>query len=152
MRTLATALVALSLLAVAVSSLADEGKTKRRVIETEMKKLQGTWKARSYESEHGINNSPRADFKLEKDSFALWIGHGGIRGKIVIDPGLQPKTLDLRFTFKGKQEVFRCIYEWDGDCLRLCFGESETKRPAAFPKKGDKKVHFGIYVFERVKN
>jgi uncharacterized protein (TIGR03067 family) len=129
----------------------DSRQAKEQARKEELKKLQGAWKAVSYESKSGKNSEPRAQLKIEKDAFSLWIGHGGARGTVVIDPAVKPKSWDFHCKGEEKAPVFRGIYELERETLRLCFGRDESKRPAAFPAKSGSKEDFSLYVFHRVK-
>jgi uncharacterized protein (TIGR03067 family) len=128
----------------------DLSQAKARAVEQELRKLQGVWLAISFESRSGKNEEVGAGLKIEKDAFALGMGHGMIEGSIVIDPTAQPRSWDFRFKVKDEPQIWLCIYELDGDRLRLCVGD-EKKRPSSFPGKSGSKEDFGLYVFKRAK-
>src|SRR6266496_2099505 len=54
-----------------------------------------------------------------------------------LDADKTPKHIDITVTKVNGPRigVIKCIYSLDGDELRLCLGEMDKDRPAAFPEK-----------------
>jgi uncharacterized protein (TIGR03067 family) len=52
-----------------------------------------------------------------------------------LDPGKDPKQIDITFTPVNGPHAINGIYLLDGDELRLCLGDKGKDRPVAFPKK-----------------
>ena len=113
----------------------------------ELKKLEGTWQVVSVETRrkarpagevNGLKLVIKGDSStFEKDGKPV-VG----TGKLSIDPGKKPKTIDIAVT--GAPEDPRGtftilgIYELDGNSLRMCWGG--PKRPTEFrttPDGGD---------------
>jgi uncharacterized protein (TIGR03067 family) len=64
---------------------------------------------------------------------------------------MNPKTWDLRFKEEKSDQVLRCIYQLDGDTLKLCWREGGTKRPPAFPGTKGSEDDCLLFVFKRKK-
>ena len=113
----------------------------------ELKKLQGAWQVVSIETRRkarpeaevsGLKLVIKGDSStFEKDGKPV-VGIGKLR----LDPGKKPKTIDIAVTGapedpKGTFTILG-IYELDGDSLRMCWGG--PKRPTEFkttPDGGD---------------
>jgi uncharacterized protein (TIGR03067 family) len=98
----------------------------------DLKKLQGTWEVVSYLSE-GIGST----FKMHRTiSGNQWTTHTDgqpIRYRFEIDPTKKPKTIDILPVdgpLQGKRLL--CIYEVDGDTLKLCQAQADKPRPTKF--------------------
>lgn len=107
----------------------------------ELKKLQGVWKVVSIESEGGRVNpeTVRIERMTIKDDTMGIDQHDAQH--FTVNPTTKPKQLD---TWKedGKVETM-CIYELDGDNLKLAFelvilGDVKAERPKSFDLKGNK--------------
>jgi uncharacterized protein (TIGR03067 family) len=69
-----------------------------------------------------------------------------------IDPTKKPKTIDLEVTFGSHEgQVYRGIYELDGDTLRVCLGQPErAERPTGFSAR--KGSNSALSAFKREKD
>ncbi len=138
------------LITLAVSLLvgddSSEGAAKR-----EITKLQGTWLVvadvrgdRPYGNiSHITFDSNTVVFRWKRD------GKDGGNLRFRLDPTKKPKELDLaeEATFK---ECWKCIYELDGDSLKLCVaGSTNDPRPEFFA--GVKNSEQIFYELKRVK-
>src|SRR5436190_202964 len=67
-------------------------------------------------------------------------------GTVTTDPSTKPKTMDIAGTDgPNKGKTFPCIYELDGDTLRICYDLSGTKRPTEFKTAKDPKLYLVTY-------
>jgi uncharacterized protein (TIGR03067 family) len=144
----------LSVLVTAFASSGVSSSEKDEAIAKELSKLQGDWRAVSEETRTGKTADVRGTLVIyQKDHFSLGLGHGLISGTIVIDPTTTPKSCDLRYKDEGKEQALRCIYELEGDKLRLCFMTSDpTNRPGNFPGKKELKGNWILHEFKHEKN
>ena len=120
-------------------------------------KIQGTWEA----VEMTIDGRPIPAEEVKEiqivftpDKMQL-VGKAGIGKReytYKIDPDTKPKSLDttpLDGPFKGKTGP--AIYELDGDNLKLCIPNKETKdRPADF--KAEQGSNLGLFILKRAKS
>jgi uncharacterized protein (TIGR03067 family) len=77
---------------------------------------------------------------ITEDSILMYAKHSGaisLQYAHRLDAGKDPKQIDITVSrVKGPTVgVIRGIYVFDGDELRLCLGEMDGDRPAAFPDK-----------------
>jgi uncharacterized protein (TIGR03067 family) len=121
----------------------------------DLEKFQGKWKAVKLAGKGMEITVPKdgpeliLEFKGRK-----WVFTGVEKGEIfVIDPGTDPKRLDLRSAEKGRVGVVdEGIYKLDGDTLTICFYQGKPKpmsRPTSFDVPNDEDTV--LAVFERVK-
>jgi uncharacterized protein (TIGR03067 family) len=130
---------------------AREGESVKR----ELEKLEGTWVAVGGEfrgTETPEQDTKKAGHKLviSGDTFAWYTAlqdEPVMKGTVKIDPAKRPKAMDLSFDRGGDAALGRCIYELDGDALKLCYGEPD--RPAGFKTKEDSGDR--LYVWKREK-
>ncbi len=148
MRPIAALGMPLVLVALGAALAADDSKDKDQIL--------GTWQVSSMEL--GGNPAPEdatkeVRFEFTADKMIL----SGMRGPekreytYKLDPTTKPKAIDtspLDGPFKGKTGP--AIYELDGDTLKLCIPNKETKdRPSEF--KSPKGSQLGLFVLKRVK-
>jgi uncharacterized protein (TIGR03067 family) len=143
MKQQAVALLVIGLLTSVAVSQADQ---------SEMEKLQGTWKVISMEREGKA--APEDVIRVQ----GAWIIQGdkiavgsskGVRSTYRLDPSKKPKAIDVSST-DPKVKTIPGIYELEGDTLRLCLSYPDNKeRPTAFAAPTGSKVSF--YVFKREK-
>jgi RNA polymerase sigma factor (sigma-70 family) len=128
-------------------------RVQENAIMKELQELQGTWIAVAGEkqgkvySEERIKNS-RLTLTIEGDQVTMTAPQrrGGMKGKLVIDPGMEPKTMDWSITAPQEDKVAG-IYELKGDTLKFCYGAE--KRPTEF--KTSPALEEYLYVFRREK-
>jgi uncharacterized protein (TIGR03067 family) len=105
----------------------------------EAKKMQGRWVATSLrqgdaETPKEVIDEGKVSLTIEGDRFVFQTPKETHKGTIAIDPAKTPKTMDLTIPIKdGKSKVIRCIYEWDGELLRMA--GDQDKRPRDFKSK-----------------
>ncbi len=112
------------------------------------KRIQGTWAIAS--AEIGGNPFPPQAAKL----ITLKIGEGKYevkaenldKGTYTIDPAAKPKTLDI-FGVEGPNagKHFPCIYELNGDELRVCYQLGNGPRPAEFKSPAGTQIFLVTY-------
>jgi RNA polymerase sigma factor (sigma-70 family) len=127
----------------------------------ELEKLQGTWIGigGEFRSKEGSEEESRkAGHKLvisgDKFTWGTALHEDGnevglMKGTIAIDPTKRPKIMDMSFDRDGKPAIGKCIYELDGDTLKLCYGE--PVRPTKFKTTTDSDMP-RLYIWERKKN
>jgi uncharacterized protein (TIGR03067 family) len=134
----------------------------------ELRKLRGTWKLVSGEKQgkppdekelKHLKNGGGVQLVIDGDTITLKTMKPGddtnppkplseIKGKLTIDPGKKPKTMDWSLTRPedGKPLNAAGIYKLEGDSLTFCYG---VKRPAEFKTKPDPDLDERMYVFQR---
>ena len=122
-------------------------------VDNAMQKLQGIWIPVYTETKSGKNYEIRDRLSIgPKGVFIFGDTHGTIQGVVVIDPNAKPKLFNFRYKEDGKEKVILCIYDVDGDTLRLCSIDEGAKRPTAFPKATESKENYALRVFKRAKS
>jgi uncharacterized protein (TIGR03067 family) len=108
----------------------------------EFKQLQGTWQATSLEdggekAAEAVVKQMRLVFEGEKLTF--FAGDAILmQGTVKLDPSAKPKTLDLASTAgRLKGQTAECIYELNGDALKICLGSPGGPRPTEFKSGKD---------------
>lgn len=112
------------------------GAEEKGAVGKEQKKLQGKWVATALR--HGDAETPREE--LDRGAVTLVIrGNRFIfttpketqKGTLRVDGSKSPRTLDLVLpTREGEKKTILCIYEWDGEVLRIA--GDQQKRPRDF--------------------
>jgi uncharacterized protein (TIGR03067 family) len=124
--------------------------------DAELKRLQGTWVAAKGGAYKG-KEEPEEDIKraahrwvIKGDKLSWYTALSPIlKATIKLDPGKKLKALDLSFTRDGKEVVGKCIYQLEGDTLKVCY-DDKGERPAAFKTRADA-PSLKLYVFKREK-
>ena len=121
------------------------------VIKDDLNKLEGTWHMVACEEGGKLlapENTNPADF-LTFDGTKLHFKSGlrGLPGTFTIDPSKNPKWMD--HTFQDGKLVYKGIYEFKGDKLRVFMGLPGGERPSEFKTKEGEKPW--LRTFERVK-
>ena len=124
-------LLAVAALVAASASQADDKEDRDR--------LQGPWKAVSYEAEGSTDVLILPEtftFEFKGNAFSFpWLDVK-ITGNFKIDSAKQPKVIDLSSEDAEIGKAVCGIYEWEGDTLKLCYGE---ERPKEFKTELDSK-------------
>ena len=109
----------------------------------DLDKLQGTWLIVSMEM--GGKKAPEDEVKgytfvVKDDKATLSDGKGLTQEAVLkLDPGKDPKEIDMAVDEGGKNEVHKGIYKLEGDTLTLCKSHPPDERPGAFAtKEGEK--------------
>lgn len=128
--------------------------------------LQGTWNIDSMEwGGKGLPKELMTGYKFVFDGNKLsWEGAIGIQsrsGKVSalddtvhpcafkIDPGQDPRQIDITIQLKRGDRDLLGIYEMKGDTLKVCYGVGNTgRRPTEFATKD---VNIGLIVLTRAK-
>jgi len=129
-----TARAALLLAAVLVTA---SDAPKEDPVKKDLKGLEGTWRALSGE-ENG-KKVPDKEVKqmrlvFEGKKFTAYFGPVVLmQGTVKLDPAKKPRAMDLVSTAgRLTGQTAPCIYELDGDGLKVCLGEPDGKRPTEF--------------------
>jgi uncharacterized protein (TIGR03067 family) len=122
-------------------------------VEKELKKFQGIWTFESVEA--GGKKLPADQFQgmtvtFEDDKYFVKMGDTVVEAATQkIDPSKSPKTLDAKVTDgPNKGAVYLCIYEIDGDTLKVCFDPEGKRRPTEFKAESGAQT---LVVHNRVK-
>lgn len=114
--------------------------------DNERRQLQGVWLAQSMESE----GKAAPKFIVERMRFTFRGDKLFVKGNFRdgreeectfrVDPSKSPKHLD--FTPPKKQSPVLCIYDVDGDQLKICFrhARSDAGRPTEFATKAESQL------------
>jgi uncharacterized protein (TIGR03067 family) len=134
----------------------------------ELDKLQGEWALLAIDN-NGTENKLMPDdvaFKLKGEVLSVKSSKGeyGKYAKIRLDPTKKPKAMDVTVT-EGQEELAKCIYELDGDNLKVAYLRTENKssgegifadqRPSSFkmkPVDSPQRPHLRILVLKRIKS
>jgi uncharacterized protein (TIGR03067 family) len=123
----------------------------------DMKKLQGTWNVVSMSIDG--NKIPTDQAKLvmviKDNNLTIKVDDKNeVDGTFTLKPGVDPKQLDLTHGIgQNKGKVDMIVYILDGDTLKFAgyTGDTSlTKRPAAFPKEGEKE--YDVFTLKRAKS
>jgi uncharacterized protein (TIGR03067 family) len=148
MRFLASVAVAFLTVGLVTNGFADDAKS-------DLKGIEGTW-----EVLQGVINGRPAPEDLSKLKFSfnentLTISGAGRPGKheysFRIDPTKEPKALDISAADGPQKELsISCIYELNGDQLKLAMPNRETQaRPTEFKSVPDSRI--AVWVLKRAK-
>jgi uncharacterized protein (TIGR03067 family) len=111
-------------------------------VKKETKKMQGKWVATSLRQ--GDAEVPKKELDqgkvtlvIDGDTFDFRTPKDHQKGTFRVDPSKKPRTMDLAVTAKGdkkdKTEKVLCIYEWDGETLRIA--ANQQRRPTDFESR-----------------
>ena len=115
--------------------------------------VDGTWKP--IEAELGGEKLPPDFFKnweleLAKGKYVLKGAESPDQGTYTTDASKKPKSMDISGTEgPNKGKTFPCIYELDGDTLRICYDLSGRKRPTEFKTAKQTKEYLVTYKREK---
>ena len=84
---------------------------------------------------------------IKDDKYTVTVGtEGADQGTVKLDPSANPKTMDITGTDgPNKGKTFLCIYELDGDTLRVCYDLRGKARPTEFKTKPGTKLYLVTY-------
>jgi len=109
----------------------------------------GVWKP--VEVELAGTKFPEAVFgkwrlELGKGKYALPGAESPDSGTYTVDESKKPKTMDIvGADGPNKGKTFPCIYELDGDTLRVCYDLSGKERPKEFKTAKGTKLYLVTY-------
>jgi uncharacterized protein (TIGR03067 family) len=115
----------------------------------DQKALQGDWVPTKAE----LAGKPMPDdvlktisLKLTKNDYEVLVAGHPDKGTWSIDPDAKPKAMTVKGV-KGPNagKTFPCIYELDGDTLRICYDLSEKARPKEFKTAEGTKLYLVTY-------
>jgi RNA polymerase sigma-70 factor (ECF subfamily) len=144
------------------AALAPEPKeSDEKAIKKEREKLQGVWisvggayKGKELPEEEidavlKANHWQKMVFADDHFTWGSVIDEEAMKGTFEINPLKKPKTIDLSFRRDGKDVVGKCIYELDGDTLKVSYGEPD--RPEGFKTTEDSDMP-RVYVWKKKKD
>jgi len=98
----------------------------------DFKNLLGIWKITS-----SVRNGEPHDkavgnfFTFDETNLDAWIrDYGDIIAPYELDPTVEPKHLTVKLGNPPNDRIYTCIYELDGDSLKMCFKDRE--RPTGY--------------------
>jgi uncharacterized protein (TIGR03067 family) len=114
------------------------------------KALEGTWKPVKAE----LAGQPMSEdvvksisLKLADGNYEVLVGDKPDKGSYTIDPATKPKSMTITGTEGPNHgKTFPCIYELNGDTLRICYDLSGAKRPTEFKSIAGTKLYLVTYV------
>jgi uncharacterized protein (TIGR03067 family) len=108
-------------------------------VKKEFERFQGTWAFESVtvEGEAAPAESLKgAKLVIKGDKFTAHEGKEVLHGTFTVDPGKNPKTLDVTFSDgPDKGKTMHGIYELTGDTYKVCIGMPGKERPKEFASK-----------------
>jgi len=113
------------------------------------KGVQGNWKPVKAE----LAGQPMADavlqtisLKLDKGKYEVFVGQNPDKGTYTVDATTKPKSMSVTGTEgPNNGKTFPCIYELNGDTLRICYDLSGAKRPTEFKSVAGTKLYLVTY-------
>jgi uncharacterized protein (TIGR03067 family) len=113
------------------------------------KAIEGSWTPIKAE----LGGEPMAEavlktisLKLADGKYEAMAGGHPDNGTYTLDADSQPKSMIVTGTDgPNKGKVFPCIYELEGDTLRICYDLSGTKRPTGFKSLAGTKLYLVTY-------
>lgn len=136
----ATMLLGISLLLAGLGLPKASGDPQDDAFRKELKAMAGTW--RPISTENNGNKAPEEilkEIRWARDADGKWAMQRDDKTVLEwtvkkIDATKKPKTIDLEVTFGShKGQIYRGIYELNGDTLRVCLAQPErTERPTEF--------------------
>lgn len=136
--------LSLSLALLGTIALADDKKQAE-----EIKKMDGVWNVVS--GELGGSALPEEVTKtftltLAGGKYKVKVGGQDDSGTCTFDPTKKPKELDIKGEEgPNKGKTIPCIYELDGDTLKVCYDLSGKKRPSEFKTEKDTLRFLAVY-------
>jgi uncharacterized protein (TIGR03067 family) len=117
--------------------------------DSDAKIIQGNWKPVTGE----LSGHPMAEtvlqtisMKLEKGKYEVIADGRPDRGTYTLDGSTKPKGMTVTGTEGPNQgKAFPCIYELEGDTLRICYDLSGAKRPTEFKSLPNTKLYLVTY-------
>jgi len=102
----------------------------------EAKAIEGMWRPVTAE----LAGKPMSEtvlktisLKLEDGKYEVLVGDHPDKGTYTLDLAAKPKGMTVTGTEgPNRGKIFPCIYELQGDTLRICYDLSGAKRPAEF--------------------
>lgn len=122
--------------------------------EDEWKKLVGKWELASLEAGgQKLPDDNKPDIKLvikAEKAFEVITPDNTVKGPLKIDVKQKPKDMDIEVAEGENQgKVFKAIYDFDGEDLRICVDISGENRPKEF--KTEPGTPVVLIVFKRMK-
>ena len=88
--------------------------------------------------------------KLDSGTYEVFVGPSPDRGTYTLDPTGKPKGMTVTGTDgPNRGKTFPCIYELQGDTLRICYDLSGMKRPTEFKSSAGTKLYLVTYTRKR---
>jgi uncharacterized protein (TIGR03067 family) len=116
---------------------------------TDAKDIQGTWipvKAEMGGVPMGNDFLTNTVMNLDGGKYVVTVSGSPDKGEYTLDPASKPKTMDITGT-QGPNtgRKLLCIYELDGNTLRICYGLGGSPRPTEFKSPSASKYFLVTY-------
>jgi uncharacterized protein (TIGR03067 family) len=111
--------------------------------------IQGVWDVTAVETGGKDQGAPEKKIVWEFKGNRVLIAESGLEtgGIVTLDPGKNPRTMDILVTpaiILERDEILRCVYQLDGDTLKVCQAV-EADRPAALATRaGEQNLLFTL--------
>jgi uncharacterized protein (TIGR03067 family) len=115
--------------------------------------IQGTWlpvKAELGGKTMGNDFLTNTILQLDAGKYDVTVAGAHDKGVYILDAGLKPKTLDITGA-EGPNagRKIPCIYELDGNTLKICYGLGNSPRPSEF--KSPSGTRYFLVTYKRKK-
>jgi uncharacterized protein (TIGR03067 family) len=115
--------------------------------------VEGVWKPTQIElAGTPLPEAAFANWRLElrKGKYTLTGAESPDSGTYAYDESKKPKTMDVTgVDGPNKGKTFPCIYELDGDTLRICYDLSLKERPKEFKTAKQTRLYLVTYTREK---
>jgi uncharacterized protein (TIGR03067 family) len=115
----------------------------------DIKALQGTWlpvKAELGGKPMSAEILKTIVLKLNKDNYETTVAGEPDNGTWIIDASTKPKGMTVNGVIgPNAGRTFPCIYEIEGDTLRICYDLSGARRPTEFKTEAGTKLYLVTY-------
>jgi uncharacterized protein (TIGR03067 family) len=115
----------------------------------DIKALQGTWlpvKAELGGKPMSAEILKTIVLKLNKDNYETTVAGEPDNGTWTIDASTKPKGMTVNGVIgPNAGRTFPCIYEIEGDTLRICYDLSGARRPTEFKTEAGTKLYLVTY-------
>src|SRR5262249_3941522 len=88
---------------------------------------------------------------IKDDKYTVSIGTEGTdKGTVKLNSSAKPKAMDITGTEgPNKDKTFPCIYELNGDTMRVCYDLSGKARPTEFKSPAGTQIFLATYQREK---
>jgi uncharacterized protein (TIGR03067 family) len=104
--------------------------------ETDRYELEGSWIAITIQLDDGTRLPETSRFTFRRGK-TVYQGDGPVvHGAYLADTNCKPHRLDMRYETSDSMVIQRCIFQLEGDTLKIAGKMKRSERPEAFDDKG----------------